>query len=439
MADNSDLKLAFDALNAKQTTYKLLFEYADGNQPLRYSTDRLKEAFRNINVRFVQNWCSVVLDSVLDRLVIKGWDLEDETNNSLLDQIWTSEHIELDAHQTHRGALITSESFVIVWKDEDGGLEFYYNDPRMVHVFYDPARPKRKRFAAKWWVGDDKHYRMTLYYPDHLEYYIAKSKNTPSSYSAFVPDDPDRADNPYGAVPVFHFRCDGELNNIITLQDAINKLFADMMVSAEFGAFPQRWIISQSDTSALKNGANEIWEIPAGDGVGQDASVGQFEPTQLGNYLESIDKLANTIGIITRTPKHYFMSSGANISGEALLAMEAPLIKKVEQRQEQFSTTWQEIGAFILKLQGKEVKTSDVITVWDAPSSVQPLTEAQARQTSVNTGIPLLTQLRREGWGTDEIEQLVEDKQKERELNTSLGRELLDKLRTESAQENQED
>ena len=47
---------------------------------------------------------------------------------------------------------------------------------------------------------------------------------------------------------------------MIPLQNAINKLVTDLMVAAEYGAFMQRWIISNADTSSLKNAPNEIWE-----------------------------------------------------------------------------------------------------------------------------------------------------------------------------------
>ena len=57
-----DLKRAFDALKAKNAGYASAFQYADGQQPLQYSTQRLKEAFRDLTTSFSQNWVSVVLE-----------------------------------------------------------------------------------------------------------------------------------------------------------------------------------------------------------------------------------------------------------------------------------------------------------------------------------------------------------------------------------------
>jgi len=441
---DSDLKRAFDALTGKLADYNRLFSYAEGDQPLIYSTARLSEAFNNINAHFEQNWCSVVINSALDRIVLKGWDVQNSSQLDALEQLWNDEQIALESYDAHYAALVTHESFVIAWKDETGDIEIYYNDPRLCHMFYQADNPKKKEFACKWWHDEGAgSYFITLYYEDRLEYYEAKAKNTPTSVNAFHAAETPTADNPYGVIPVFHLQTNrrnsgSELTNILTLQDAVNKLLADMMVAAEFGAFRQRYVISNADTSTLKNAPNEIWNIPAGDGAGQGSSVGQFEATDLNNYLNSIDKLANSIAIISRTPKHYFYNSGAGISGEALIAMESPLTKKVEQREENFGVTWAEIGSFLLQLSGfGEVPQSQITPIWEPPQSIQPFTEAQTTQTNVNAGIPLITQLKRQGWTESDIKAMQKDEQEAKAKTTSLAAALLEDLRKKQEQSNQ--
>jgi hypothetical protein len=229
----------------------------------------------------------------------------------------------------------------------------------------------------------------------------------------------------------------GELANILTLQDAVNKLLADMMVAAEFGAFRQRWIISNANTKALKNAPSEIWTIPPGDGVGQQSSVGQFEATDLNNYLNAIDRLANSVAIISRTPKHYFYSAGTGISGEALLAMEAPLTKKVKQREGNFGVTWSEIASFLLKLNGNgDIPPSQIKPIWEPAQSIQPFTEAQTLLTNINAGVPLVTQLKRQGWTEKDIESMQKDEEDAKSKTTSMASALLEQARIKQEQEN---
>lgn len=429
----SDLEKAFNKLKSKQLRNKKLFDYYDGNQPLVYSAERLSEVFGGTFAKFNQNWCQVVVDATLDRLSLMGFDPigGNTAADKRLDELWSRYHLELDADEVHKGALIAGESYIIAWKRQDGTIDVYYNSPQMCHIFYKPDYPKEKQFAAKWYKGDDEKWHITLYYPDRLEYYVSQGEILPESISGFKPEK-KTAENPFKVIPVFHFRCPGDLSNIITIQDAVNKLFADMMVAGEYGAFKQRWVISNSDTAELKNRPGEVWGIPAGDGVGQGASVGEFEGEDLTIFTTAIEKLANVIAILTKTPKHYLADVGAGISGDALIAMEAPLVKKCEKLIKQFSVTWQELASFLLTLDGtQELPAYQILPRWGRVKAEQPLAEFQAINFGTSSGIPLVTMLRRQGWDKSAIEQMKADQEAEKKEKNSMSKTLLDAARDE--------
>lgn len=437
MPETNYLKMAYDALYNKKPTYDKLLQYYYGEQPLVYSTDRLQEAFSDVNARFVQNWLSVIVSAALDRLVVKGWDAGAENLNDDLSELWAEQLLSIDSHDAFENALVCGESYFIIWADDLKNPEIYYNDARTCHVFYDPARPKIKKWAAKWYFGDDSVWHMVLYFPTKIEYYQTRSKDLPQSYNAFRPSEIAAITNPTGQIPVFHLKTTSQIVGAITLQDAVNKLFADMMVTSEYGAFPQRYIISNSDTSDLRNAPNLIWDLPAGDNETQPTTPGQFPSADLGNYLNCIDKVANSMAIITRTPKHYFYATGADISGEALLAMESPLVKKVETIQESFSVTFQEMAQFSLKLMGAELSRTEITVVWEVPKNTQPKTEAEARKINIDCGLPLITVLRRDGWSQSEIDQMQEDQEEQDKKSSTLAKELLRNAKIQSEQSNQ--
>lgn len=430
MAD-TDLQKALAALAAKKAQYDLLWQYADGEAPLIYNNEKLREIFRGLDARFTANWCAVVVDAVLDRLEPRTPQVTgDEELSSRLADLWEETGLVNDERSVHEEVAVVGESFVIAWPDADGdgatsplGVEAFHNDARLVHVEYDADNPRRKRFAAKWWQTEDDKMRLTLYYPDRLEYYVSRQKakaGAPLRAEAFEPygDEPSAA-NPYGVVPVFHFRANprrpkSELANAIELQNAVNKLLADMMVAAEFGAFKQRWVISQNGIGKLRNSPNEIWDLPSGEAGMQPTAVGQFEPTDLGNYLQAIEKLAAHIGVITRTPKHYFFAQGGDPSGEALLAMEAPLNKKVERLIASLRPTWRELAAFLLTVTGAQVSPRQTAIAYADPRTVQPETLARVRKLEREAGLPLATILRREGWSDAALAQLAADIEAER-------------------------
>jgi len=415
-----DLQLAFKTLRAKQEPYNSLFSYYDGDQPLVYTAQRLKEIFKDLDAYFAENWCSVVVDSARDRINLREIQVSGSAANQWK-EIWEGSEISLESDDVHEATLVAGEGYFIAWPDEENVMQGYHNDPRLVHLFYEKSEPRKKKFAAKWWVDDGERLSMTLYYADHLEYYRSrnKAKNVQDATSVEAIAKNPTAENPFGEVPVFHYRMGqrkvkSDLKNVVPVQNGINKLLTDMMVTAEFGAFPQRYLISNASVNGkLRNAPSEIWDIPAGDGVGQQTQAGQFAAADLENYLKAIDNMATAISSITRTPKHYFFSVGSNLSGEALIAMEAPLNKKAQDRIDRFVPVWKQVALFMLKASGVEVNEKDVLPVFDKPETVQPFTQAQTRQLNVVAGMPLTTILREEGKSRAYIDQMLKDKEEE--------------------------
>lgn len=436
----TDLEIAFKALQAKQEPYNKLWDYYDGNHPLVYSTRRLREVFRGLDAVFSENWCATVVDAALERIQLQQFAVgNDQAATDALNALWKATEMDLDLDDAHLAMLVCGEAFVIVWPNEAGETEAYYNDPRLCHVVYDAENPRKKAFAAKWWRLRDNHYRLTLYYSDRLEYYQTSRPTqggaVPNSAKAFVRMDPDAAENPYGAIPVFHLRRErrtivSELKNVLPLQAAVNKLLADMMISAEFGAFKQRWIITNADTDTLKNAPNEIWTIPAGDGLGEGSSVGQFDETSLGNFITAIDHLVNAISSTSRTPKHFFFQQGGAPSGEALITEEAPLNKKCRRYINRSGNTLQHLAAFMLRLQGITVGPEEITPVFANPETVQPRTRAEIREIRVRAGEPLTYVMRDQGASEADLEQMQADKRRERaEAQASLAQALIEQQR----------
>ena len=414
----NDLQIAVSALSAKKPVCDLLYRYYDGQQPLVYSSEKLREIFSNLAASFTANWCAVVVDSVLDRLALRGFSVSDnDAAAAALDALREQSGLVDDEDAIHEDVCVTGEAFVMAEMDAAGFIQVFRNDPRLCHAEYESDNPRRLRYAAKWWQSDGG-VRLNLYYPDRTEYYVAArafANGEPPTAQAFEPwgDEPVMP-NAWGVIPVFHFRTSrrstkSQLDGVIELQNAINKLLADMMVAAEFAAYRQRFVISQAGVTGLKNVPFGIWDIPGGDGTGQPTSVGEFSHTPLSNYLEALNKLASDIGTITRTPRHYFFAQGGDPSGEALIAMEAPLNRKVARLQTALAPTWRDLGAFLLLLAGAPVPSQSIWINYEPPQTVQPMTDAAIIKTLVEAGMPLATVLRDRGWAAADLQEMADD------------------------------
>lgn len=394
---NPDVKLCFDLITKNASEANLYFNYYNGKHQLTFSSQKMREIFKTSELQFTQNWCAAVIESTADRLTLQGWDNPTEELDDRLDTFYTNRKLQILSRQVHKDAIITGNGYVLL-DIVDGEVMLYRNDPRTICVIYSEERPDEKRVAAKLYKVENTR-KLILYYPDYIQIYEASASS--ENAANFKLTEELRTDG----IPLVHFRTMPELRNIIPLQDAINKIYSDMMVVSEFNAFRQRYIVTNADISSLEASPSSIMRIPRGETDGmENTQVGEFSAADIGQYLDTIDKLTNAIAIISRTPKYYFMSTGANVSGETLMVMEAPLVKKIKQLQESFGQSWLDLARLAV--------VDDVATTvtWERPESTQPLSIAQAQQAQVSIGIPLVTVLRKDGWSKDEIDQLKQDR-----------------------------
>lgn len=447
---NPDVKLAFDTIVNKKPLYDELYKYYTGFHPLRYSTAKLREVFQTINVFFSENWLSVVVDAVIDRLVLKGFDISQNAEaQTAIDDLIRDHNILVASEDVHESATIVGEGFIIAMKvegDDGEELDIYYNDPRMCHMFYEKDQPNKKRFAAKLWQDDERYTRLDLFYKDRFEHYISnkqtKTGELIGNAKNFIPlaDNPEE-DNPFSAIPVFHWMTSRTTKkrdmgpSEVSMQDAINKLLSDMMVSSEFNTYTQRVILSRADPGNMPNEPNANWWIPQ-PVDGNASQVIELGGKTLDGFLTAIDKLATALAIISRTPKHYFFMQGGDPSGEALIALEAPLNKKVKKRQGRYGVEWQAFGQFLLELQGITIKRNQIVPQWEPAETVQPLTASTITKNDTDAGMPLKTSKRRQGWSTNEIKQLEDDLAENEKKQSGLAQDALNKLRAEDARNN---
>lgn len=426
-----DIHLAWAALVEKVDRYNLYWDYYDGRHPMLYNASKLRDVFTELDTTFNENWTAVVVNAVLDRIAIERFQVgEDDALGAEVFDLWRASGLDLDAYDAHLCALVTGESFIVCGEDEDGP-HAYFNDSRLCHMFYYQGRPNVPRFAVKWWEDTNVNpgrvtTYVTLYYPDRFEYYqVDRAFTEIADGRAFVLT--ETAPNPYGVIPVHHLRRErrriiSEIADVIPLQAQLNKLLADMMVAAEYGAFRQRYVISMvAGNVKLRNAPNEIWNLPAGDGEGQQTSVGEFGATELRNYLDAIDRAANVIATVASIPKTLLFSGGALPSGASLRALEAPLVKKAERYAHRWEPVWADVLRWLAGVGlGRALAETDIDVVWTDPGTSDSEGTAAVTKTYVEAGMPLVTALRRQGWTDAEIEAMAADRAEEQAAGASL-------------------
>jgi hypothetical protein len=167
-----------------------------------------------------------------------------------------------------------------------------------------------------------------------------------------------------------------ELIPVIPVQDAVNKLCADMIVASEFGSFRQRWATgvdipvnpeTNQPIDDFKTAIGKVWRTP-----NTDARFGDFEQTDLGQFVSAIEMFVQHVASQTRTPPHYFNSFGGQFpSGEAIKSAETGLVAKARRKMRHFGESLEEVMRLALVASGdrRTRKVENMEVIWKDPES----------------------------------------------------------------------
>lgn len=419
---SNDVKTAVDGILARQPDYNIAESYYLGTVSEVFASTRLARLFKNTSSAYRLNFSGTVVDAVNNRLEIASVVGTNQNATKRLGKIWEANEMFLEANEIHRWALTYGDCYAIVWPNELGEVEITYNSPKTTQLFYDPENLRRKAFAAKMWeeLGSSKSTRLNLYYPDRIEKY--------RHIGAVVSGDNNwiligTVENPFGEIPVFHFRTARpygrpEHEDAFAPQDMINKLVAIHMTAVDYQGAPQRYALSagagnegefsdfndeeadRENIGRLKNGPGELWYLK---GVTQ---VGEFKPADAGTFIDPITAYVRAMASLTDTPLHYFENTQTNVSGEALRVAESPLIKKVNDRQVSFGSTWHDLFKFVLAIEGIK---SDVQVQWKAVESMDSLDAWEVAIKKRAVGMPLKQVLMEMGYDEEVSGQLAHE------------------------------
>jgi hypothetical protein len=448
--------------------YETYERYYNGVQRLAYATEKWRSIFGRIFARFADNVCRSVVDAVADRLEIIGFEVKGEGDGTeaahqtsegyenQVQAVWEDNRMDYNAGRVHTMALRDGDAYVLVWPDLETNQPVITPQPAgLWRVKYDSETPGRMLYAVKAWITEEKRCRLNIYLRDGIYKFISgrKAEQIPERVASFVKFDAaagNDADttwpvaNPYDMIPVFHFANDAsvgeygrsELQDVLPLQDAVNKAVLDLLAAMEYQALPQRWAAGldveiDPDTGKpippFEPGTDVLWTV-----ADEKVQFGQFAAGDLEQLVKVGDSLRMEVARVTGTPLHYVMLLTDPPSGEALKALEARLLKKVRDRQMAFGNTWSDVMQFVSTIIGLP-ETVRFEPKWKDPAPKSELEHAQTLTLKKALGVPrdqILTEL---DYSPAQIEEF--QSMREEEL-ASVGASLLDQMANGNLQGN---
>lgn len=422
-------------LHEQQTNASPFLDYYDGNQPISsITTQKYREAFAKLVSAICDNWCPIVVDAVEERLHVEGFRFGDRQGDQDAWDIWQRNFLDADSEIVHSVALVAGSASVMVWPGEDGEPEITVEHPTQMIVVHEPGRRRRRTAALKLWEDAGTEYA-TLYLP--AEVWKFQRKGSGTSAGKWVPraNVEERIVNPFGVVPVvpmlnrptmFGYGR-SELKEILSTQDQINKLVADMVIASEFAAFRQRWATgvevptdpaTGEEMEPFESAVNRVWHVPD-----ENARFGEFTETDLRGYVAAIENRVQSLASRSRTPPHYLLGgSGVFPSGESLKATETGLIAKVRSRQRHFGETWEEVLRLAFRLKGDPRSTEyRAETIWRDPESRTEGEHIDSLLKKLSIGVPIEQLWEDAGYSPEQIRRFKEMAVEEAKRRIELG------------------
>ena len=219
-----------------------------------------------------------------------------------------------------------------------------------------------------------------------------------------------------------------ELADLIPLQDLLNKALIDLMMILDTQAFRQRYTLGIEPPSQYDITPGAVWSLQSEDPA--NAKVGEFGVSEIDGSLRAIETIIQHIAGQSRTPQHLFHISGDYPSGEALKTAEAGLVHKVKEKQVNFGNSWEDLMYVALRMQGvwgravAPVETT-LSALWSDPETRNEKAHLEGLKMKAELGITRDQLWREMGYSQEQIDQMHEDKQRERIEDTNIGAEIL--------------
>lgn len=356
----------------------------DGERPLRFASPEFSVQVGGIFDNFSDNWCQSIADATVERLMPMGFRLPDGSIDTAAAKAWRRSECDVEVGLALLEAIVTSRSFGLVWKPDGVNTEITFEHPSQAIVEYVPGRRRIRSAGMKTWQDATLEYA-TLFLPDTVCRFQRQRQSAgmwQERTAGLSRGERAHNPNPMGVVPLVEIanraRLMGpprsEIANVISLQDTVNTLWAHLLTASDYLALPARAVLG------MDRPVREILD-DQGEVVGEEdlpldrfrsdrllwleqqgASIAEFSAADLSNYTKVIEVAIQHIAAQTRTPATYLSGQLVNVSADALVASEAGLVAKVQERQRFFGSSLREIMR-LEALAAGDTKRADALSI----------------------------------------------------------------------------
>ncbi|MEX3099528.1 phage portal protein [Streptomyces sp. ST1020] len=362
-------------------------QYYSGDHPLPMIQDKARPAFQRLLKQARSNYAGLVVDATAERLQIDGFRMGDaEVGDSEIWRIWQANNMDADSDLQLAEAVKVGRAFALVAPNpEDAATPLITaEDATQAVVAYESGSRRQRRAGLKTFTDDWTGDLMATLFVDGLlyKYRAPTPKSGMTGPPRWVPREASGeawpAPNPLQVVPLVEIpnrpdllgEAHSEIEDLLDIQDRINKTLIDRLMAQEFSAFRQRWMTGYEvptddngqPVEPFKAAVDRLWVIED-----ENVKIGEFQATDLRPYLDSVEADVQHMAARSRTPAQYLLGKLSNVNGETLKATESGLVAKIRQRQRPLGEGQEEVARLALRAAGDTRDRSRIETIWHNP------------------------------------------------------------------------
>ena len=433
----------------RQKEVLLVRRYYQGDQEVEL-TER-QEQFLGDESRdgpsFCVNLVKSVIDVVVERLHVKGFDCTEPEQALLAWEWWTKNKLDASQEDVHELALRDGESFVVVDWDEEKQIPVAIPHQRWTDtstggddfgcwVSYPDNDPNQEpKFAVKQWVEKtDKSQieRRNVYYPGHIDKYVRGGLK--ANWTLLSSDPWLAADGTPLGIPVIAFRTRGlrsEVWEALPMQDVVNKSVVDLVNTTDMTAFRIFYALGFIPTDDGKEPADDgsNWlKIAPGKIIGttrsrDEVSFGAIEAADPEPLMKAAQQFMLWMAMLSGTPTARFTTWGGLAAKETLKEQEGPLMAKVESHQVRFGNSWEQMMYIMRRLyNARSIGTSPIDeevmfeALWVAAGHQDENARIEMLVLKRELGIPLPQLWKEAGYSSQQVEEMKKTEEYRRML-----------------------
>jgi hypothetical protein len=352
-------------------------DWALGRQPLPQVPDSATAEYYQLQQRAITPWLGLLVQALAQALIVEGFRRSDVPDDGSLWSVWQANGMDRGQVALYEAALTTGIAYVAVlpgdmprnrrtgagsslpeWRQYSSAkMTAFYESPDDDWPMFAIAAEPKQRWEEGVQRGESS-WRVMMFDESNV-YWFDKLRDD------LLPTPVATREHGFSFVPVVRYvnrqtitgRAIGEVEPYVATASRIDQDVFDRLVVQRFGAWRVRTATGLVEPPTEEEQQRQEMALKVSDILvsdSPDTQFGSLPQSEMDGHLAAATNDVRMLASVSQTPPQHLTGDLANISAEALAAIEASYNRKVEQRKQSFGESHEQCFSLSAELMGMQ-------------------------------------------------------------------------------------